>query len=225
MAVMHSRSCANIRWRSTLSLCHDLPDPGGELARFMPSNSIQEANKAVSKTDGHGSIVKRKGYQEVSLELKTKIAKYALVNGVQSAVNKFKNKVPNPPRNWHNTVRDWKEGYQQELLRKRKVGSLEDVVLPVKKRGRPLLVGEILDKQVQMYIKELQKGHCIVNTAILISAAQGIVMAHDANLLSCNGGSIELKREWAKSLMMRMGLSKRKATTQSSLSKFDFDEV
>ena len=52
-----------------------LPDPGGELARFMPSNSIQEANKAISKTDGHGSIVKRKGYQKVNLELKTKIAK------------------------------------------------------------------------------------------------------------------------------------------------------
>ena len=129
----------------------------------------------------------------MSLELKTKIAKYALENRVQSAVNKFKNKVPNPPRNWHNTVRDWKEGYQYELLRKKKVGSLEDVVLQVKKRGRPLLVGKILDKQVQMYMKELQKGHCIVNTAILISAAQGIVMAHDANLLSCNGGSVELK--------------------------------
>lgn len=39
------------------------------------------------------------------------------------------------------------------------------------------------------------------------------------------GGSFELKREWAKSLMMRMGLSKRMATTQSSLSKLDFDEV
>lgn len=47
-----------------------LLDPGGELARFMPSNYIQEANMAVSKTDGYGSIVKRKGYQKVSLELK-----------------------------------------------------------------------------------------------------------------------------------------------------------
>ena len=219
MAVMHSRS----RSRANISFLIYLIQAESWHASCLQI-LFKKQTRPFLKPMVMGLSLKE-GYQKVSLELKTKIAKYALENRVQSAVNKFKNKVPNPPCNWHNTVRDWKEGYQYELLRKKKVGSLEDVVLQVKKRGRPLLVGKILDKQVQMYMKKLQKGHCIVNTAILISAAQGIVMAHDANLLSCNCGSVELKREWAKSLMMGMGLSKCKVTTQSSLSKFDYDEV
>ena len=72
---------------------------------------------------------------------------------------------------------------------------------------------------------ELRKGHAAVNTAIVISAGEGIVMGHDASLLACNGGDIELTKDWAKSLMKRMGFSKCKATTKSSLSQFDFDKV
>ena len=106
---------------------------------------------------------------------------------------------------------------------KRKAGC--DVLLPVKKRGWPLLIGDDLDKQVQNYLLELRKGHAAVNTAIVISAGEGIVMGHDASLLACNGGGIELTKDWAKSLMKRMGFSKRKATTKSSLSQFDFDKV
>ena len=98
-------------------------------------------------------------------------------------------------------------------------------MLPVKKRGMPLTIGEDLDKQVQAYITELRKAQATVNTAIVISAGEGIVKGFDASLLSCNGGAIELTNDWAKSLMKRMGLSKRKATTKSSLSEHDFDEV
>ena len=51
---------------------------------------------------------------------------------------------------------------------------LEDVVLPVKKQRRPLTFGEDLDKQVQAYVTELWKAHATVNTAIVISAGEGI---------------------------------------------------
>ena len=63
---------------------------------------------------------------------------------------------------------------------------------------------------MQAYITELRKAHA---TAVMISAGEGIVKGFDASLLSCNGGTIELTIDWAKSLMKRMGLSKRKATT------------
>ena len=53
------------------------------------------------------------------------------------------------------------------------VKDLEDV-LPVKKQRRPLTFGEDLDKQVQAYVTELWKAHATVNTAIVISAGEGI---------------------------------------------------
>ena len=52
--------------------------------------------------------------------------------------------------------------------------NLEDVVLPVKKQRRPLTFGEDFDKQVQAYVTELWKACATVNTAIVISAGEGI---------------------------------------------------
>ena len=74
-------------------------------------------------------------------------------------------------------------------------------MLPVKKRGRPLMIGEDLDKQVQAYITELQKAHATVNTTIVTSAGEGIVKAFDVSLLSNNCDTIELTNDWANSLM------------------------
>ena len=53
----------------------------------------------------------------------------------------------------------------------------------------------------------------------------GIVESHDANLLASNGGHVDLGKDWAKSIMRRMNLVKRKATTKSSTSTKDFDGV
>ena len=64
--------------------------------------------------------------------------------------------------------------------------------LPLKKSGRPLLLGEDLDKQVRDYVKYLREHSTAVNTAVVIAAAEGIVMNKNANLLSCNGGGILL---------------------------------
>ena len=48
--------------------------------------------------------------------------------------------------------------------------------LPLKKNGRPLLLGEDLDKQVRDYVKYLRERSTAVNTAVVIAAAEGIVM-------------------------------------------------
>lgn len=157
--------------------------------------------------------------------MKSKIAKYAAENSIKAAVTKFQHQVPNVPKNWKNTNRDWKNGYLRELKRKRAVGDTSDVEFLSKKMGRPLLLGDKLDKQVQAYVTCLKSGHAVVNTAIVVAAGEGIVKGIDPGLLIANGGSLSLRKNWAKSIMRRMGLSKRKATTKSTLSQYDFDKV
>ena len=56
-------------------------------------------------------------------------------------------------------------------------------VLPTKTQGRPLLLGEELDKCVQDYIKNLREIGDVINTAIVIYAANGIVGTQNCALL------------------------------------------
>ena len=51
---------------------------------------------------------------------------------------------------------------------------------------------------------------CVVNSALVISAAMGIVKKHDRSMLSANGGPITLKKPWANWLFSHMGMVKRK---------------
>ena len=60
--------------------------------------------------------------------------------------------------------------------------------LPVKKRGRPLLLGEELDTAVKNYIKAVRDAGGVINTSITI--ATGIVRKTDRSLLLENGGPI-----------------------------------
>ena len=57
-----------------------------------------------------------------------------------------------------------------------------------RRKGRPILLPNKLDHQV----KELHTRRVAINSAIVIATAQGIIMNKDANLLSCNGGGINL---------------------------------
>ena len=51
---------------------------------------------------------------------------------------------------------------------------------------------------------------------MITAAAKGIVMSVDHTLLVENGGHIQLMNTWEQSLMVRMGLVKRKASTKKS---------
>ena len=50
------------------------------------------------------------------------------------------------------------------------------------------MLGAELDARVQQYIKEMQKNGVAINTSVVMAAAEGIVMHHDANLLAKNEG-------------------------------------
>ena len=96
--------------------------------------------------------------------------------------------------------------------------------LPCRKEGRPLLLPDKLDHQVQEYLKELHVHGVAINSAIVIATAQGYIMNKDANLLSCNGGGINLTTDWAKSLLTCMGFVKRKACSKAKVNVSQFQQ-
>ena len=71
----------------------------------------------------------------------------------------------------------------------------EDVsVLPPKKHGRPVLLGEELDKKVQQYLLKVREGGGAVSAQIAIASARGILLHCDRSSLVEFGGHIQLNR-------------------------------
>ena len=88
---------------------------------------------------------------------------------------------------------------------------------PVTEKGRPLLLGQDLDRQVRAYLTSLCDVGSIVNTSIAIAAATGIIRRNNSNLLMVNGGHIILTKHWAQYLMQRMDFVKRKAISKAKV--------
>ena len=78
-----------------------------------------------------------------------------------------------------------------------------------RKCGHPLVLGKELDDDIQKYVEALRKFSTLIITAVILAAAEGIIIAKDRTLLASNGDHIELHKNWAKSLMTRMNLVKR----------------
>ena len=89
--------------------------------------------------------------------------------------------------------------------------------LSARPKGRPLLLGQELDRQVQAYLISLREAGGVVNTFIAIAAAMGIIRWHDSNLLAVNGGHIVLTKHWAQYLLQRMGYVKRKDSSKAKI--------
>ena len=58
-----------------------------------------------------------------------------------------------------------------------------------------MLLRDELDWQVQAYLWRLRAAGCVVNSAIVLGAARGVVMKHDSNLLDTKGSLISLKKD------------------------------
>ncbi len=71
--------------------------------------------------------------------------------------------------------------------------------------------------QVRAYLHALRDNGAVVNTAIAIGCAEGIVRNEYSNLLACNGGHIDLTTDWGKHLLNRMGFVKQNEATRSSV--------
>jgi len=97
--------------------------------------------------------------------------------------------------------------------------------LPDEKRGRKLMLGEELDKQVQSYLLDLRCNGAVINSSITIAVAQGIVTNYDSNMLFDNGGHVILTKSWAKYLLRRLGFVKRRSSTKAKLPASNFTRL
>ena len=162
---------------------------------------------------------KRGPYLKISAKEKAMIGRYASVNGVASAVHKFKDKNLK-----ESSVRDWRNAYVKELQDKRKTAKLgEELIvdaLPSKKRGRPVLLGEKLDKHLQQLIITMRTRGTPIGTSVVIGIGQGILMKYKSN---CS--DIKLNKEWARSVLRRMGFTKRRANSKSKFLPDDFEKI
>ena len=225
---------------STVSPSASLPEPNGSLKKKVPSKAIELANAEVTKLKetrpgGRGPYVYLTGAQRYQ------VGKRAAEYGSTNAMRYFEKTYPNFPQLKETTVRRLKGLYTANLLQPAppkkpdtddsdededaKAMSSTVKELPRKKTGRPLLIGEELDAQVQQYVKNARKRGLAINTSVVIAAGEGIVMAHDANLLAENGGEIKLTDEWAKNVLKRMGYVKRKACSKAKVDPEHFEKL
>ena len=188
-----------------------LPDP---LSKTIPASYIASANAEVRNLiEREEKTCKRGHYAKYTPEVRAVVGKYAAEHGVAATVRHYVKKYPELKES---SVRTWRNVYTSEVRKKR--GREGDITeLPEKKRGRPYLLGEELDKQVRTYLISLRENGAVVNTAIALACAEGIVKSKDSNLLASNGGHIVLTKYWGKGLLTRMGLVKRKASTKAKV--------
>ncbi len=202
----------------------DLPDPTGPLSASLSSAVIKEANEAVTaETRSKG---KRRGsYATFTPEQQAEIGTYASLHGNPAAVRHYSKQMETELK--LTSVQTWKTKYLAEVNRKVKAGESDATVksLPIKKRGKPLLLGEKLDSEVKTYIHAVREEGGVVTTAITMAAATAIVRKADRNLLAENGGPITITNNWAKSLLHRMNFVKRRGSSTTKLTVTNFDEI
>ena len=149
------------------------------------------------------------------------IARYALSHGNQAAICRYNEEYSTEIR--ESSVSTWKSKYVTELDCKQKAGDFEASgalvvdTLPLKKRGRPLLLGNELDDQVKCYIKDARAAGTPIDTTVVMASGEAIVRKTDKNLLKENGGPIDITKTWAKLLLSRLGFVKRKANSTAKV--------
>ncbi len=110
------------------------------------------------------------------------------------------------------TVHSIKTAY----LREKKKIDEDPANLPTKKRGRPLLLGNTVDVQLQVYLKKIREHGGVVTASVVVAAAKGILKATNRSSLLEYGGYINPTKDWAYHFLARMEFVRRKATTAKS---------
>ena len=102
-------------------------------------------------------------------------------------------------------MREWKKPYLNKLKEKFKSAKVGKEVFvmapPSKKRGRPPLLGEKLDKYLQEAIVHMHSRGTLVGTTIVVGTGRGILLMHGKTSVKEFGGSFVLNKEWAKSVL------------------------
>ena len=64
-----------------------------------------------------------------------------------------------------------------------------------------------------------------IGTSVVIGTGRGILLKHNRTLLEEYGGTVTLDKEWAKSVLRRMGYTKRRANSKSRVLPSDFIKI
>ena len=157
-----------------------------------------------------------------SPSVRADIGRYASRHGVAAAARVFSRKLNHTINT--STILSIKKAYLEKNRTVEDSGDLSE--LPTKKWGRRVLLGDDLDRKVQLYLKKVRGGGGVVSARIAVAAARGIVLTCDRSMLVEFGGHVELNRHWAYSLLHRMNFVQRKVTTaKSKYAITDFDRV
>ena len=192
-----------------------LPDPKGPLASSVSSQAIAEANRQVQKAMGESSATgkKRGTYTKYTATQCSETGKYSCQHGAAAAARHFSRKLESKVS--ATIVKSIKKAYVEEMRKRPRSddGEEEISVLPVKKRGTKLLLGDDLDQKVQIYLRKVREGEGAVSSRIVIAAARGIVLKYNPSMLAELGDPVDFNQYWARSLLRRMKFVQRKATT------------
>ena len=194
----------------------ELPDPSGSLSLKMPSTSIAAANEAVEEVLKVTSCKAKQQYVKITPAQRFEFGKKAAEIGIAQALRFYRKKYPDLMVS-EPTARRAKNQYLHELKKRPRSSDSDDFrELPTKKRGRPLLLGEEVDRQVRTYLNTMRGRGCAVNTAVAIGVGLGIARKH-GSFITGTGEDLFLTNDWAKSLLHRMGLVKRRVSTKAKV--------
>ena len=211
---------------------------------LLSQKDIEAAQKSISKAEAEAvekSQHPRGQYNSYSKEQRALIGKYAAENGATRAARhytavwgikinestarrlkgEYLKKLKEELSEQHKQQPESRETTESEEPRAEPIAITE---LETKPRGRPVLLGEQLDSLVKQFITNLRTAGGVVNTTVVIGAAEGIISYRDVSKLSSHGGHIDLTKSWAQSLLRRMGFVKRKCSTSGKISIARFDE-
>ena len=207
-----------------------LPDPNGDLSKEMPSAAIREANKGVEKaTEASQNKRSREKYGRFTPTQVAQAAKFAVEHGNQAAIRRYSEEFRMEIKD--STLSTWKSKYCAAIKDCQREGkyaeSGEFIVtsLPSKKQGRPLLLGNELDRQVQSYGRATREVKGAVTTTVVLAAGEAVLSHCSKKLSHENGGPVKFTRHWAKSLLERTSFVKQKATTAAKIDPSHFDEL
>ena len=136
-----------------------MPEPTSSLSNFVPPKAIKLANNEVEKVKNKGPQGTRSApYLILTPTQRFEVGKRAAEHGVTVFQCYFAKKYPELPLE-ETSIRRLKNLYHCECKQhgvSSAVALIEEVQeLPQKKEGRPLLLPDELDQQVQEYLKEL----------------------------------------------------------------------
>ena len=136
---------------------------------------IHKANKKeIEATLGKKQVKQRGLYQTHALtqDQKLHIARYASIHGTAAAICVSKKDMPDVDFK-DSIMWTWRDHYQAELKKCGRDQAESDKIavkeMPSKERGRPVLLGNELDQQVQAYLVKLRESGHAVNSSIVLA--------------------------------------------------------